>query len=132
MKKFIVTILALIYLTATTGATVHLHYCMGELVELNLSPSETGKCGKCGMDKAPDVDNGCCKDEQNQVKVENDHYKSDVAFKAMDFVTFLLPISYTQIPPIILISTGEENLRSHAPPRSCYLAIYKRNCVFRI
>ncbi|RYF85198.1 MAG: hypothetical protein EOO03_13645 [Chitinophagaceae bacterium] len=105
---------------------------MGELVELNFSHSDKDQCGSCGMDKTQDADNGCCKDEQNQVKVENDHFKSDVAFKAMQLVAVSLPISYTELTPITFASVAEENPRSHAPPRSCGLAIYKRNCVFRI
>ena len=32
MKKAIVSILAVLYLCSSAGATVHLHYCMGKLV----------------------------------------------------------------------------------------------------
>lgn len=132
MKKFFVTILAVLYLATTTGATVQMHYCMDKLVELNLWNSEKDQCGNCGMETNQQTDNGCCKDEHKQVKLENDHYKSGVVFQAMQVSAVALPVYFNQIPPVTFSSVTEENPRSHAPPRSCALAIYKRNCVFRI
>ena len=132
MKKFLATILAIFYLATTTGATIHLHYCMDKLVALNLWHSENDQCSNCGMEKSQDSENGCCKDEQKQVKLENDHFKSVVAFQAMQFTAIALPLSYNEILPVTFGSVTEENPRSHAPPLICGLAIYKRNCVFRI
>ena len=132
MKKFFVTILAILYLATTTGATVHMHYCMDKLVEQNLWHSEKEQCGNCGMEKSQQADDGCCKDEHKQVKLENDHYKSGVAFQAMQLSAIALPVYFNQFPSVTFPSVTEENPRSHAPPRSYGLAIYKRNCVFRI
>ena len=132
MKKFFATILAILYLATTTGATIHMHYCMDKLVELNLWHSEKDQCNNCGMETSQQADNGCCKDEHKQVKLENDHYKSGVAFQAVQSATITLPVDFLQIPLVAFSSVTEENPRSNAPPRSCGLAIYKRNCVFRI
>ena len=132
MKKFLATILAVLYLATTTGATVHLHYCMDKLFELNLWASEQDECSKCGMETSQQTDNGCCKDEHKQVKLENDHFKSAVAFLAMPLTETALPVHFNEISPVLFSSVSEENPRSHAPPRSCGLAIYKRNCIFRI
>lgn len=51
MKKVLAFILLFVYLGTSTGATVRLHYCMGELAGWGLKdvPSET--CGSCGMEK---------------------------------------------------------------------------------
>lgn len=132
MKRIFTTILAFLYLATTTGATVHMHYCMDKLVELNLWHSEEEQCSKCGMEKSQQSDNGCCKDEHKQVKVENDHVKSTVVFTAMQLAAVALPVSITEVPPVTFFSVTEENPRSHAPPRSGGLAIHKRNCVFLI
>lgn len=131
MKKFLATILAVFYLASTTGATIHMHYCMDKLVELNLSPSEKDECGTCGMEKSMQNDNGCCKDERKQVKLENDHYKSAVVFQAIQFTSVALPLHFNEFSPVTFSSVTEERPKSHAPPRSCGLALYKRNCVFR-
>ncbi|RYY48900.1 MAG: hypothetical protein EOO06_08785 [Chitinophagaceae bacterium] len=131
MKKFLATILAVLYFATTTGVTVHMHYCMDKLVELKLWHSEKDQCSNCGMEKSQQ-DNGCCKDEHKQVKLENDHYKTGVAFQAMQLTALALPVYFNDIPPVIFSSVTEENPRSHAPPRSGDIAIYKRNCVFRI
>ena len=80
MKKFFAAILAILYFATTTGATVHLHYCMDKLVEQSLWHSEKDQCSKCGMDKSLEK-KGCCKDEYKQVKVGNAHYSPDVAFQ---------------------------------------------------
>jgi len=132
VKKFLATILAILYLAATTGATVHLHYCMGKLVEQNLWYTEKEQCGKCGMDDSQQADKRCCKDEHKQVKVENDHYTSDIAFQAMQLAAVTIPVSFIEIPQIAFSSITEENPTSNAPPRSSSIAIYKRNGVFRI
>ena len=49
MKKLLVTILALIYLGSSTGAMMHLHYCMGKLAETSFSKKNNATCNKCGM-----------------------------------------------------------------------------------
>ena len=41
MKKLLITILALVYLTVSSGATVNLHYCMGKLMSWDLSLKAT-------------------------------------------------------------------------------------------
>jgi hypothetical protein len=51
VKKFLVAILSIIYLTTTTGFTLNMHYCMGKLVDLE-QRANTGKCSNCGMDKS--------------------------------------------------------------------------------
>lgn len=84
------------------------------------------------MDTGEDFNNGCCKDEQKQIKLEKDHQKSVLLFDAMQLLAMALPTYPLQVHVVSFPSVTEENPRSHAPPRSCAIAIYKRNCVFRI
>ena len=108
MKKFLILILTFAYLATTTGATVHMHYCMDKLVELNLWHSEKDQCNNCGMDKSETKDDkGCCKDEHKQVKVDKDHYTSDVAFQAMQIAAAALPVSFIEIPATTFSSITE-------------------------
>ncbi len=131
MKKFIVAILSFLYISTSTGATVHMHYCMGELVNWSLGHSNPNKCDNCGMEKTDSKDNGCCKDEHKQLKIEKDQ-KVTVSFQMMQLLTGTLPISFIEIPAHGLSSVTEENPISHAPPRKSDIAVYIRNCTFRI
>lgn len=131
MKKFLIAILAFLYLSTSVGATVHLHYCMDKLVDWGLWNNKSGKCSNCGMDKSEEKDNGCCKDQQKQVKLENDH-KAAVRYQVMQLLSVTISASFFELPLIDLASVTEGNPISHAPPRSSSKSVYIRNCVFRI
>lgn len=131
MKKFIVLILAFLYLSGTVGATVHLHFCMNELANWSLWDDSNKKCSKCGMEKSQEEHSGCCKDEQIQVKLENDH-KGTAAYSLTELSSFTLPVPVFEVSDINLPIVTEQNPLSHAPLRSCNIAVYIRNCVFRI
>jgi hypothetical protein len=132
MKKFIVAILALVYITTSTGATLHMHYCMGQLADWGLGQNKSKTCGKCGMDKSEEKDNGCCKDEFKLVKNDTDQKASEAGFKLIQLITVALPVSFVEIPSVNFPSVTEENPISHAPPRTGGVAVYIRNCVFLI
>jgi len=133
MKKFLVAILAVLYLSTSAGATVHLHYCMDKLVDWKLwsNRKKEDKCSNCGMVKTEAKDNGCCKDEHKQIKLENDH-KAAAGYQVMQLLSVTIPVNLFELPLIDLTSLTEENPISHAPPRSSSIAVYIRNCVFRI
>lgn len=131
MKKFIVAILSFLYISTSSGATVHMHYCMGELVNWSLWHNESDKCDNCGMEKNDTKDNGCCKDEHKQLKIEKDQKVAD-SFKMMKLITCSFPVSSIEIIAHDLFSFTEENPVSHAPPRKSDIAVYILNCTFRI
>lgn len=72
VKQFIVIIISLLHLAAVSGATVRMHYCMGEFVDAKLlshTEEEEDKghsCPKCGMNQ--NSDNDCCKDTHKFIK----------------------------------------------------------------
>ncbi len=132
MKKIIVAILALLYITTSTGAAIHMHYCMGELADWGIGRNDSKTCGKCGMDKSDEKDNGCCKDEQKQVKLETDHQKAGFT----GFINILAaPSISTPVPdfnfkPFIQIS--ERYSTCHAPPDIGDIKLHVLHCVFLI
>ncbi len=71
VKKSLVFILAMLYITLTSGVVVNLHYCMGELasVEYGVSDNHQEACGECGMEGETD----CCHTEHQLVKADNAH-----------------------------------------------------------
>ncbi|MBY0480237.1 MAG: hypothetical protein K2Q21_02690 [Chitinophagaceae bacterium] len=132
MKKFIVSIFAILYLGLSTGATVHMHFCMGKLVGSDLWHSEqSGVCGKCGMEKT-NSKNKCCKDEHKVVKIVQDQKVADAAYHAVQLIPVEILLNHFSIPQIFVSSSIEENPNSNAPPLDYQVPIYIRNCVFRI
>lgn len=93
MKKIVVILLLLIYGSATMGATIHMHYCMNELVGWSLWHSgKNNECGKCGMKEKK---GGCCKDEHKQVKLKTEHQKSATAqyIEFLDAPALVTPVA---------------------------------------
>ena len=130
MKKFLVTILAFVYLTVSSGATVHLHYCMGKLFSWGLMEKKDGTCGTCGMYKI--AQKGCCHDEHKQVKIEKDQKVSEYAFQYLIKYSDAAQVSLIDLPAVYYASTILSNPSVHAPPRQGTVPIFVLNCNFRI
>ncbi|MBC7886956.1 MAG: hypothetical protein H7Z13_03650 [Ferruginibacter sp.] len=132
MKKFLIAILALLYLSTTIGATVQMHYCMGQLSDWGIGHKAPKTCGKCGMEKSEKNDNGCCKDEHKFVKNDTDQKTAEAGLQLLHAVAVALPVSFIEFPSNHFPSVTEENPISHAPPQSNGVAVYIRNCVFLV
>lgn len=132
MKKVVVAILAILYLGTSTGATLQLHYCMGKLADWGLNHNDSKKCGKCGMEKVKNDNNGCCKDEQKFLKNDSDQKITDLAFQLIHLTAIAIPASFMEFTAVDFPTVTEDNPISHAPPRNTGIAVYIRNCVFLI
>ena len=128
MKKAIVFVLAAFYLWSSTGATIHRHYCMGELISWSLKDKNGDECGMCGMEKG----NGCCKDEHKFVKNTSDQKVVESSFFIAGISCAAIVPDYSELTSIKLSSLTEENPFSHAPPRSSGVAVYILNRTFLI
>jgi hypothetical protein len=132
MKKFLVAILALLYISTSTGAIVHLHYCMGQLADSGLGHHKSKTCDQCGMEKSGNKKNDCCKDQSKYFKSHTDQEATVSAFQIMHVVAVALPVSFFEMTSVDISTIPEENPISHAPPKGNGVAVYIRNCVFRI
>lgn len=134
MKKILVFILAVFYLGTSVGATVNLHYCMGRLVNWDLSHSkkrtEHNQCKKCGMEKAKAVKGGCCEDKYKVLQGEKDQ-KAESAYKSSHPVAVAAVTTSPSFLMPVVTSVSEEHPVSNAPPR-CGIPARIRYCVFRI
>ena len=127
MKKLIVTILALVYLISSAGATIHLHYCMDKLVDWSLSEKPGNLCETCGMEE----DRGCCKNEHHFIKSNIDQKTAESDIQLFQISAIAAPNPFiTQSE--LYFSQKPKLPTSHAPPNSSGLDILIRNCVFRI
>lgn len=132
MKKIITLILAILYMGSSTGATFHMHYCMGKLVNVNLWHDDAEKCPKCGDMSKVKACKKCCKDEHKTVKLEKDQKAAENTVHFMQLPAITTPVSYftfTEIRPVTLV---EEYPVSNAPPRSSKVHTHILNCTFRI
>ena len=130
MKKLFVAILAVLYISASAGATLHIHYCMGVLANWRLHSTESKKCSKCGMEEKKD--NGCCKHEQKFFKNDTDQKTTASVFQLLPLISIALPGSFMVMGFNNFPSKNPVNLISHPPPRNKGTAVYIRNCVFLI
>ena len=76
-------------MSASLGATLHLHYCMGKLADWRFSHSRSEKCSKCGMAKTKEKDNGCCKDEQKFFKNDTDQKATEPGIHFIILLPFI-------------------------------------------
>ena len=131
MKKFIIAIVAILYLGTSSGATIHLHYCMDKLIGWGLWSKHGDYCSKCGMNKAKKLSKGCCKDEQKHVKLAGDQ---KLAESVQLFYTSLAAstVPFFELSEVYVPSVIEQKPLAHAPPRNAGLTLYIQHCIFRI
>ncbi len=130
MKKFIVTILAIFYLGASSGATVHVHYCMGELIAWGISDDETDDCSNCGMEKGNSED--CCKDEHHKLTLKDSPKASPVVYEFNSPGIGTPSIGTFAYAPLSVATVVEKQLLIESPLRTQATPAFIRNCNFRI
>ncbi len=128
MKKFLTICIALLYTLITSGFSVNVHYCMGELASVDLHDSHDDGCNKCGMPTKGD----CCKDEAHFVKYDDSHQ----AAKAGIGLPAPCPAVTGLIQPEWQASVTATPVFSvwapiNAPPLSG-IPLYKQFCLFLI
>ena len=128
MKKILVLIVAVLYITVSSGLPVTLHYCMDKLVGWGVSHQPANKCGKCGMTKK--TQRGCCHDVQKFIKVDKAHHPSEAFFSFLH-ISALQPKANISEVSFLNSPLNIKNNPSHAPPRD-HVATYIFICVFRI
>ena len=131
MKKFLATILAIVFLGSSFGATMNLHYCMGKLADWDLAQQKpmSKSCPKCGMEKK---NKGCCKDEQKFVKNTIDQNIPGTGVQVLQALACSLPSHFFELPIASTVTLAKTIPVSHAPPEGIGIPAYIRNCVFRI
>jgi hypothetical protein len=131
MKKLLITVLAVFYLGASSGATVHFHYCMGELIEWGLSNDSsegTDDCSNCGMKKG--ISEDCCKDQKQELKIKDSQKAPLSIFQAKIFA--MEPIIHTILHVKALPPVSEYYSFNNSVPRTGKTPVFIRNRNFRI
>lgn len=128
MKKAIIAILAVLYVTVASGVVVNVHYCMGRIASVEVGYDDHDVCGKCGMSNQK---KNCCHTEYKLLKVQDEHRLAQVQipFLALPAEVPVHP-SFSQVP-VFGVDTYLA-LQYHSPPDSRSNTVYLCNCVFRI
>jgi hypothetical protein len=125
VRKLVAFILILLYFNASTGAPVHVHYCMGKLVSWSFGyTSGEEKCPNCGMHQRK----GCCEEKDTILKI-SEKYKvpTNISYK---FNFSLSPITAFENKNF----KGQQALKNHItfPSTLVHSLLYKRYCVLLI
>lgn len=136
MKRIISILIALCYLCASTGFTLHEHYCMGEHISTTLweKAGDIHKCERCGMEKRC-AKSGCCKDEHKIVKASDDAAVAKAFLHQSPLLDFALPAPIVPIltqSAIAFAAPKSISGKPHGPPLLSSLRLHVRNCVFLI
>jgi hypothetical protein len=124
MKRLTAILLALIYISTTSGIVINTHYCMGKIAEIALGASGKAKCGTCGMENE-----GCCHDDLQVLKLTDNHHFTAIHFEVPQ-VHAVVAAHSEQLEREIPVQVINRNLANHSPPLPV-----SRNvlfCVYRI
>ena len=122
-----VVILALLYITMTSGVVVNVHYCMGAVASITYGHDESESCGKCGMKAKA----GCCHTEFKMVKLEDAHqpyYQAKINLDAVAEAPQPLFSTTTELSS----SDRVYGVSYHSPPDPRVNSIYLHTGIFRI
>lgn len=128
MKKGLVFILAILYITLTSGIVVNAHYCMGRLTDVTYGHEKDGRCDRCGMEQKA----GCCETEHTLVKADTDHITPGSLTAPvfhLDLLQNVIPLAQLSAIPV---NDEAGCTKYHSPPdkRTNHLDVF--NSVFRI
>lgn len=131
MKKFLVTILAFVYISSSTGAIVQMQYCLGSLAAAGCCNQKTNTCDQFGREKSRQKNVDCCKGVCKYLKIQSQVANSS-GFHLIRPVSPALPVFFFDMTSVDISVLPAENPTSHAPPKDSGVAAYIRNCVFLI
>lgn len=132
MKRFITILLTFLYVGVSSGNSLYLHYCMGELQGMSLSQDQGDHCDNCGMLKSRSVKKGCCEEKQQHFKIDKDQKTSSYDFQFNALYPVTLTPKYSDIFPLHSTSISESFPVNQAPPDLTSQPVYLLNQAFRI
>jgi hypothetical protein len=124
MKKFLITILAIVYLTSTVGAMVRLDCCLEKLVSYSVGTP---------ADKHGDVESkGNCKDDHKQPKLGHEQKRSDSHIRLAKTFPASINTSFPAYPFQAVAVLKETYSVKQKAPKQAKIPIFLLNCVHRI
>lgn len=138
MKKVFASILAVIYLSSSMGATLHFHYCMGKLMSWGLEYTDSKICSFCGMEKSgfsadgKITSNHCCKDEHKQLSAGKDQKASTSELQILKLSAGGSVMTCPALQDLYIPSSIADHPSANSPPRASKVPVFILNCNHRI
>jgi hypothetical protein len=138
MKKLFTSLLAILYLSTSMGATVHLHYCMGKLASWGLIDHESKNCAKCGMIKripaarCMAAKEDCCRDEHKQINSSQDQKLSPPEYIKYNIFSQAIALKEPALENTQCFSITAEFPNTNAPPLTGKLPLFVLYRNFRL
>ncbi len=130
MKRILISLMALIYFTVSSGMVMSVHYCMGKISDIQVNQVPEERC-ICGMSKKETSSKGCCKTEFKMVKLEDTHKASFASYDIQTPVA-LVSRSMSLLEAPLYYANDKVYADIHGPPLISQQDTYLLNCVFRI
>lgn len=131
LKRHTILLMTAIYLVSFAGLAFNLHFCSGKLSTVAIN-APVKVCKMCAKLAKENIEDGCCKTETVELKVEDDHHAGLQLSLLKAIPEFLLPKWVAIIPTIDLT---EPTLLSYAidvPPDISGIPLHVFNCTYRI
>ena len=126
MKKLLIILTMLVYGLSATGATIHLHYCCGELESVSLSATHNKDCPEKSGDYKP-----CCDNKQVDLKIKADQNLAAKWVATFADLSTACPVAGYQ--GVVLQNTLIVHAYSNGPPvHRAVVPLYIKHCIFRI
>lgn len=129
MKKIFTSILFVLYLTASSGATINFHYCMGEFIGIDVHAFSDNTCSNCGM--AKEKKKGCCSEKHTTLQLKKDQLVSTPVSVPENNFVFINPTNFSE-KYYTLYTLNNKSCAAHRPPLIQTVSASVMLCVFRI
>lgn len=130
-RSLLIALVATTYLLFSSGVVVNVHYCMNAIASVSFGyegDHSDGSCSKCGMDKGMYA---CCKDEVQEVKLEDAHQPAVFAM-CMHPISELALLNPDNLLTALQGCSAEPYAFADLPPPRAYNKLYRSLNVFRI
>ncbi|MBO9205208.1 MULTISPECIES: hypothetical protein [Niastella] len=124
MKKYLVTILALVYLTSTLGATLRLDCCLENLVAVGL--------GESAHHDLLNKENKDCNEEHKQVKLGHEQKHTDNQIRVAKSFPVTIASDFPGYSFHAVATLTEAYPLNNAPPQPASIPLFILNCIHRI
>jgi len=125
LKRSVIIVLAMLYLTTVSGFALNLHYCFNQLASVKID-APANSCAKLQNSKMK-----CCKDQKIEIKVKDAH-QNNSPLHWSKFFPIALPVSAFVIFTPAVQDQVVANVSERGPPKTSGLPLFLRNCIFRI
>jgi hypothetical protein len=125
MKKFLVTILAFVYLLSTFGAPLRLDCCLEKLVSYSLGTSTSDN-------QWDEESKGNCKDDHKQAKLGHEQKRSDTLIRLAKIVPATISTGFPAYSFHAVAALHQAYPVNHTPPQHAKIPIFLLHCAHLI